>query len=53
MEWAIEQLVNVGQLAMPVVGLAVIIILLVSIADRHPRDDKPPEDPKPPIEPDV
>lgn len=39
MEWAVNQLLQVGQLAMPVIALAVLIILLFSVADRHPRDD--------------
>lgn len=39
MEWAVNQLLQVGQLATPVIVLAVLIILLFSAADRHPRDD--------------
>lgn len=39
MDWAVNQLLQVGQLATPVIALAVLIILLFSIADRHPRND--------------
>lgn len=53
MQWGIEQLLNVGQMAMPVIGLGVLIILLLAMADRHPRNDQPPDDPKPPKKPDV
>lgn len=44
MEWAVNQIMNVGQLAAPVIGLAVFIILLFSMADRHPRNDDPDND---------
>lgn len=39
MEWGVHKILEFGQLATPVIALAVIIILLFSVADRHPRDD--------------
>lgn len=53
MQWGLEQLLYLGQLAMPVIGLAVLIILLISMADRHPRNGEPDEDGTPPSNPDV
>jgi hypothetical protein len=53
MQWGLEQLLYLGQLAMPVIGIAVLMILLISMADRHPRNDKPDEDGTPPSNPDV
>jgi hypothetical protein len=53
MQWGIEQLLYLGQLAMPVIGIAVLIILLISMADRHPRNDKPDDDLTPPSNPDM
>lgn len=41
MEWAVNQIVQIGQLMTPVIALAVLIIVLFSVADRHPRDDDP------------
>lgn len=39
MDWAVNQIMQIGQLAMPAIALAVLIVLLFSVADRHPRDD--------------
>ena len=53
MQWGIEQILKAGQLAIPVIGLGVLIILLLAVADRHPRNDQPPYYSKPPTKPDV
>ncbi|MEQ9408349.1 MAG: hypothetical protein RIK87_11510 [Fuerstiella sp.] len=43
MQTAIDFILNAGKQGLPVVILCVAVLLLISMVDRHPRNDPPPD----------